>query len=100
MCSMNFDKNSISLSVCMFLKYLIYFPGEISAEYKDFMYLYEHCSYFSEYTLLLAFKKAGYDVESTTTHELYSVENHCHWVREGVPFIMYIQMLMPDEQLY
>ena len=63
------------------------------------MYLYEHCSYFSEDTLRLAFEKAGYGVENISTHEIYSIENHCRWVREGVPFTKYNQMFMPDERL-
>ena len=75
------------------------FLGEISPEYKTFMYMYEHCSYFSEDTLRLIFEKAGYIVDSISTHEIYSVENHCRWVREGVPFTKYNQMFMPDERL-
>ena len=75
------------------------FLGEISAEYKEFIYMYEHCSYFSDYTLRLAFEKAGYYVYNFATYELYSIENHCRWVREGVPFTKYNQMYMPDERL-
>ena len=73
--------------------------GEISAEYKNFMYLYGHCSYFFEGTLRLVFEKAGYNVKNICTYEIYSVENHCRWVREGVPFTKYNQMFMPDEKL-
>lgn len=75
------------------------FLGEISAKYKDFMYLYEHCSYYSADTLKLVFEKAGYHVEQIATYEIYSIENHCRWVREGVPFTKYNQMFMPDERL-
>jgi len=75
------------------------FLGEISAEYKDFMYLYEHCSYFSADTLRLVFEKAGYGIKNISTHEIYSIENHCRWVREGVPFTKYNQMFLPDERL-
>jgi len=75
------------------------FLGEISPAYKDFMYLYEHCSYFSASTLRFAFEKAGYIVESIKTYEIYSIENHCRWVREGVPFTKFNQMYMPDDRL-
>ena len=75
------------------------FLGEISAEYKSFMYIYDHCSYYSQDTLRLVFEKAGYNVKNICTYELYSIENHCRWVREGVPFTKYNQMFMPDERL-
>lgn len=75
------------------------FLGEISPAYKDFMYLYEHCSYFSADTLRFAFEKAGYFVKNIKTYEIYSIENHCRWVREGVPFTKYNQMYLPEEKL-
>jgi len=75
------------------------FLSEISPEYKDFMYLYEHCSYFSADTLRFAFEKAGYIIESVKTYEIYSIENHCRWIREGIPFAEYNQMYMPDDRL-
>jgi SAM-dependent methyltransferase len=75
------------------------FLGELSAKYKDFMYIYEHCSYFFADTLRLVFEKAGYCVESVSTREIYSIENHCRWVRDGVPFTKFNQMFMPDERL-
>lgn len=75
------------------------FLGEISAAYKDFMYLYEHCSYFSSGTLRLVFEKAGYRVLEVVTREIYSLENHIRWVREGTPFTKYNQMYMPCAEL-
>jgi len=75
------------------------FLGELCAAYKDFMYIYEHCSYFSVDTLRLVFEKAGYCVESVSTREIYSIENHCRWIREGIPFTKFNQMFMPDERL-
>lgn len=75
------------------------FLGEISKDYKDFMYVHDHCSYFSGDTLKLTFEKAGYIVDEIKTHEIYSIENHCRWIREGVPFTKYNQMFMPDERL-
>jgi len=75
------------------------FLGEISEKYKDFMYLAEHCSYYSADTLRLVFEKAGYEIEDVKTYEIYSVENHCRWVRDGVPFIKYNQMFMPHKEL-
>ena len=75
------------------------FLGEISTEYKDFMYLYEHCSYFTKDTLKLVFEKAGYNVDNISTYEIYSIENHCRWVMEGTPFTKYNHMYMPDERL-
>jgi 2-polyprenyl-3-methyl-5-hydroxy-6-metoxy-1,4-benzoquinol methylase len=75
------------------------FLGEISPEYNDFMYLYEHCSYYNANTIRLVFEKAGYKVTKVYTKEIYSVENHCRWIREGKPFIKYNQMYMPDSRL-
>ena len=75
------------------------FLAEISKEYKEFMYLYEHCSYYSADTLRLVFEKAGYTVQKINSYEIYSIENHCRWVREGVPFTKYNQMFMPDERM-
>ena len=75
------------------------FLGEISEKYKDFMYVYEHCSYFSAATLKLVFEEAGYTIDEIKTYEIYSIENHCRWVREGTPFTKYNQMFMPDERL-
>jgi hypothetical protein len=59
----------------------------------------EHCSYFTEDTLRLVFEKVGYYVCNIKTHEIYSIENHCRWVREGALFNKYNQMYMPDERL-
>jgi len=75
------------------------FLSEISKDYKRFMYLYEHCSYYSTDTLQLVFEKAGFKTTNIHTYEIYSIENHCRWVRDGVPFINYNQMFMPDERL-
>ena len=73
--------------------------GEISPVYKDFMYFYEHCSYFSAESLRFLFEKSGYSVKSIQTYEIYSIENHCRWVRDGVPSIKLHQMYMPDARL-
>lgn len=75
------------------------FLGEISPEYNDFIYLYEHVSYFTEDTLKLLFDRAGYKVKKVYTQEIYSIENHINWVRNGKPFIKYNQMFLPDERL-
>lgn len=75
------------------------FLGEISPEYNDFMYLYEHVSYFSENTLRLVFEKAGYHVKKIYTKEIYSIENHINWIRTGEPFIKYNQMFLPDKRI-
>ncbi len=75
------------------------FLGEISPEYYDFIYLYEHVSYFTADTLKLLFERAGYKVKKVYTREIYSIENHINWVRTGRPFIKYNQMFLPDERL-
>ena len=75
------------------------FLCELSPEYAEFFYLYEHVSYFTEKTLERTIKSAGYKIKRIYTKELYSVENHINWVRTGKPFIQYNQMYMPDERL-
>lgn len=72
---------------------------ELSKEYREFFYLYEHVSYFTMETLKLTFEKAGYSVCSAYTKELYSVENHINWIRTGKPFIKYNQMYLPDSRI-
>lgn len=75
------------------------FLCEISPEYGEFFYLYEHVSYFTEETLSLVFERAGYKNIKTYTREIYSVENHINWIRTGKPFIQYNQMYLPDERV-
>lgn len=75
------------------------FLGEISPEYNDFIYLYEHTSYFTADTLRLLFERAGYKVKKVYSKEIYSIENHINWIRTGKPFIQYNQMFMPDKRL-
>jgi 2-polyprenyl-3-methyl-5-hydroxy-6-metoxy-1,4-benzoquinol methylase len=72
---------------------------ELSPQYADFWYLYEHCSYYTADTLRLVFEKAGYKVDKVYSREIYSIENHCRWIREGVPFTKYNQMFLPDERI-
>lgn len=72
---------------------------ELSPEYNEFFYLYEHVSYFTSTTLPMAFEKAGYTVCATYTKELYSVENHINWIRTGKPFVEYNQMYLPDPRI-
>lgn len=75
------------------------FLCEISPEYKEFFYLYEHVSYFTSKTLSEVIKRAGYKVKEIYTRELYSIENHINWIRTGKPFILYNQMFLPDDRL-
>lgn len=75
------------------------FLGELSPEYKEFIYLFEHVSYFTEDTLNAALVMAGYRNVRTYTKEIYSIENHINWVRTGKPFRKFNQMFMPDERL-
>ncbi|MGY3662878.1 MAG: class I SAM-dependent methyltransferase [Roseburia sp. 1XD42-69] len=75
------------------------FLAEISPEYEEFTYAYAHVSYYYEDTLRLVFEKAGYNIKKIYTKEIYSIENHIRWVREGKPFVKYNQMFMPDERL-
>ncbi len=75
------------------------FLAELSPEYADFTYLYEHVSYFTTDTLRLVFEKAGYNVKKVYTREVYSIENHINWVRTGKPFTKYNQMFLPDKRL-
>lgn len=75
------------------------FLCELSKEYDEFFYLYEHVSYFTEKTLSLVFEKAGYKNIKTYTKEIYSVENHINWIRTGKPFTKYNQMFLPDERI-
>lgn len=72
---------------------------ELSPEYKEWFYLFEHVSYFTKNTLEKAFELAGYKVETTYTRELYSIENHINWIRTGKPFIQYNQMYLPDRRI-
>ena len=75
------------------------FLTELSPEYKEFFYLYEHVSYFTEKTLRDTVARAGYTVTDVYTKELYSIENHLNWIRTGKPFIQYNQMFLPDERI-
>ncbi len=75
------------------------FLCELSPEYAEFFYLYEHVSYFTEKTLRKTIEDSGYKINRIFTKELYSVENHINWIRTGKPFIQYNQMYMPDERL-
>ena len=75
------------------------FLCELSKEYKEFFYLYEHVSYFTAKTLTLTLEKAGYENINVYTKEVYSVENHINWIRTGKPFIQYNQMFLPDERI-
>lgn len=72
---------------------------ELSPEYKEFFYLYEHVSYYTINTLTMAFDKAGYKVSAAYTKELYSIENHINWIRTGKPFTKYNQMFLPDRRI-
>jgi len=73
--------------------------GKLCPEYKDFMYLYELCSYYTAETLRLAFEKAGYTIHEIATHEVFSIENHLHWIRNKVPYTKHHLLYMPDERL-
>lgn len=75
------------------------FLAELSPEYADFIYLYEHVSYYYDETLKMVFERAGYHVNRVYTKEIYSIENHLRWIREGKPFTKYNMMFMPDERL-
>lgn len=72
---------------------------ELSPEYKEFFYLYEHVSYFTAETLSCVLEKAGYTVENVYSKEVYSIENHINWIRTGKPFTKYNQMYLPDERI-
>lgn len=72
---------------------------ELSPEYKEFFYLYEHVSYFTMKTLKYTVEKAGYKIIAAYTKELYSIENHINWIRNGKPFIKYNQMFLPDNRI-
>lgn len=73
------------------------FLAEISPEYHDFMYLYEHVSYYTHDTLKKVFELAGYTVDKVYSREIYSIENHIRWMREGKPFTKYNQMYIPEK---
>lgn len=75
------------------------FLCELSPEYAEFFYLYEHVSYFKASTLKRTIADAGYKIKRIYTKELYSIENHINWIRTGKPFIQYNQMYMPDERI-
>ncbi len=75
------------------------FLCELSKEYKEFFYLYEHVSYFTSNTLAKVFALAGYNNIKTYTKEIYSIENHINWIRTGLPFTKYNQMFLPDERI-
>lgn len=75
------------------------FLSELSPEYSDFTYLYEHVSYYHRDTLKMVFERAGYEVTDVYTKEIYSIENHVRWIREGVPFTKYNQMYLPDSRI-
>lgn len=75
------------------------FLAELSPEYDNFTYLYEHVSYFTADMLRLLFEKSGYNVKRVYTKEIYSIENHINWVRTGKPFTKFNQMFLPDERL-
>jgi 2-polyprenyl-3-methyl-5-hydroxy-6-metoxy-1,4-benzoquinol methylase len=73
--------------------------GKVSSAYHDWLFLYEHCSYYKADTLRFVFEKAGYKVDNLYTREIYSLENHINWIREGKPCIKYHQMYMPHPSL-
>jgi len=73
------------------------FLAEISPEYNDFTYLYEHVSYYTHQSVRAVFEKAGYVVDRVYSREIYSIENHIRWMREGTPFTKYNQMYIPRE---
>ncbi len=75
------------------------FLCELSPEYAEFFYLYEHVSYFTIKTLKDTVQRAGYKILDAYTKELYSVENHLNWIRTGKPFIQYNQMFLPDKRI-
>lgn len=75
------------------------FLCELSPEYGEFLYLYEHVSYYTKDTLYKVFEQAGYRNISVYTKELYSIENHINWIRTGKPFIKYNQMYLPDSRI-
>jgi 2-polyprenyl-3-methyl-5-hydroxy-6-metoxy-1,4-benzoquinol methylase len=75
------------------------FLCELSPEYKEFFYLYEHVSYFTKETLRIALEEAGYHDVIIRSEEIYSLENHMNWMRTGKPFIQYNQMYMSDKRL-
>lgn len=75
------------------------FLCELSPEYKDFFFLYEHVSYYNADTLRKVFELAGYEVKRIYTKEIYSLENHINWIRTGKPFTKFNQMYMSDERL-
>ncbi|MCL2015984.1 MAG: hypothetical protein FWG68_07010 [Defluviitaleaceae bacterium] len=58
-----------------------------------------HCSYYTAETLQLVFEKADYKVNEISTHEIYSIENHLHWIRNKVPYTKQHLLYMPDERL-
>jgi len=72
---------------------------ELSEKYAEFFYLYEHISNYDKNSIRTVFEKAGYTVKKIYTKELYSLENHLNWIRNGKPFIQYNQMYMPDKRL-
>ncbi len=75
------------------------FLTELSQEYSNFIYLYEHVSYYYKDTLKMLFEKAGYHIKNIYTKEIYSIENHIRWKREGRPFTKYNQMYLPDDRM-
>lgn len=75
------------------------FLNELSPEYKEFFYLYQHVSYFTDATLREVITRAGYTVTDIHTKECYSIENHLNWIRTGRPCIEYTQMFLPDKRI-
>lgn len=75
------------------------FLCELSTDYSEFFYLYEHVSYFTSKTLKDVVEKAGYVIDKLYTKELYSIENHLNWLRTGKPFIEYNQMFLSNEKI-
>lgn len=49
------------------------FLGELSPEYKDFSYLYEHVSYYNADTLCRVFELAGYDIKRIYTKDYVGI---------------------------
>lgn len=75
------------------------FLYDLSPEYAEFFYLYEHVSYFTADTLKAALILAGYRNVRTYTKELYSIENHINWMRTGKPFTKYNQMYLENDKI-
>ena len=69
---------------------------EYSKAYNDFLYIYQHLSYFTPEALKFTLKQAGFTDILIKGMQRYSIENAIWWVRNNKPHTDYQQLELPE----